>query len=68
MCIHLFKRTNVKITDIVYLRLLRVWTDQCKYLKLGFTPHRNPKGVIKRGKKIDVYLCKQNNAKTSVIT
>ena len=41
--IHLCKRTKVKITDIAYLRLLRVLTDQCKYLKLGFAPDRNPK-------------------------
>ena len=41
--INLCKRTKVKITDIAYLRLLRVLTDQCKYLKLGFTPDRNPK-------------------------
>ena len=65
--INLCKRTKVKITDIAYLRLLRVRTDQCKYLKLGFTPDRNQKGVIKRGNKIDMYLCKKSNAKTSVI-
>ncbi len=47
--IHLCKRTNVKITDIAYLRLLRVLTDQCKYLKLGFTPDRNPKRGNKKG-------------------
>ena len=47
--IHLCKRTKVKITDIVYLRLLRVRTDQCKYLKLGFTPERNPKRGNKKG-------------------
>ena len=47
--IHLCKRTKVKITDIAYLRLLRVLTDQCKYLKLGFTPERNPKRGNKKG-------------------
>ena len=47
--IHLRKRINVKITDIAYLRLLRVLTDQCKYLKLGFTPDRNPKRGNKKG-------------------
>ena len=47
--IHLCKRTKVKITDIAYLRLLRVLTDQCKYLKLGFTPDRNPKRGNKKG-------------------
>ena len=47
--IHLCKRTKVKITDIAYLRLLRVLTDQCKYLKLGFTPDRNPKRGNKTG-------------------
>ena len=47
--IHLCKRTKVKITDIAYLRLLRVLTDQCKYLKLGFTPDRNPKRGNKNG-------------------
>ena len=67
-CIQLCKRTKVKITDIEYVRLLRVRTDQCEYLKLGFTPDRNPKGVIKRGNKIDMYLCKKSNAKTSVIS
>ena len=41
--IYLCKRTNVKITDMAYLRLLRVRTDQCKYRKLVFTPDRNPK-------------------------
>ena len=53
---------------MAYLRLLRVRTDQFKYHKLGFTPDRNPKGVIKWGKKIDMYLCKKSNAKTSVIS
>ena len=66
ICIHLFKRTKGKITDIVYLRLLRLRTGQCKYLKL--TPDRNPKGVRVTGYKIDMYLCKQNNDKTSVIS
>ena len=47
--IHLCKRTKVNITDIAYLRLLRVRTDQCKYLKLGFTPDRNPKRGNKKG-------------------
>ena len=47
--IHLCKRTKVKITDIAYLRLLRVLTDQCKYLKFGFTPDRNPKRGNKNG-------------------
>ena len=47
--IHLCKRTNVKITDIAYLRLLRVLTDQCKYIKLVFTPDRNPKMGNKKG-------------------
>ncbi len=47
--IHLCMRTKVKITDIAYLKLLRVLTDQCKYLKLGFTPDRNPKRGNKRG-------------------
>ena len=66
--IHLGKRTKVKITDIAYIGLLRVLTDQCMYLKLGFTPDRNPKGVIKSGNKIDMYLCKKSNSKTSVIS
>ena len=35
--IYLCKRTKVKITDMAYLRLLRVRTDQCKYRKLAFT-------------------------------
>ena len=56
---HLCKRTKVKITDIAYLRILRVLTDQCKYLKLGFTPIATQKGVIKKGNKIDIYLCKK---------
>ena len=47
--IHLCQRTKVKITDIAYLRLLRVLTDQCKYLKLGFTPDRNQKRGNKKG-------------------
>ena len=47
--IHLCKRTKVKITDIAYIRVLRVLTDQCKYLKLGFTPDRNPKRGTKKG-------------------
>ena len=47
--IHLCKRTKVKITDIAYLRLLRILTDQCKYLMLGFTPDRNPKRGNKKG-------------------
>ncbi len=47
--IHLCKRTNVKITDIAYLMLLRVLIDQCKYRKLGFTPDRNPKRGNKKG-------------------
>ena len=47
--INLCKRTKVKITDIAYIRVLRVLTDQCKYLKLGFTPDRNPKRGNKKG-------------------
>ena len=47
--INLCKRTKVKITDIAYIRVLRVLTDQCKYLKLGFTPDRNPKSGNKKG-------------------
>ena len=47
--IHLCKRTKVKITDIAYHRLLRVLTDQCKSLKLGFTPDHNPKRGNKKG-------------------
>ena len=43
------KDPKVKITDIAYLRLLLVRTDQCKYLKLGFSPDRNPKGGNKKG-------------------
>ena len=65
--IHLCKRTKVKTTDIAYLRLLRVLTDQCKYLKLGFTPDRNPKGVIKRVTKL-TYIYVKSNAKTCVIS
>ena len=41
--IYLCKRSKVKITDMAYLRLLGVRTDQCKYRKLAFTPDRNPK-------------------------
>ena len=47
--IHLRKRSKVKITDLAYIRLLRVLTDQCKYLKLGVTPDRNPKMGNKKG-------------------
>ena len=47
--IYLCKRTKVKMTDIAYIRLLRVRTDQCKYLKLGVTPDRNPKMGNKKG-------------------
>ena len=47
--IRLCKRTKVKVTDIAYIRVLRVLTDQCKYLKLGFTPDRNPKRGNKKG-------------------
>ncbi len=43
------KEPRLKITDIAYLRLLRVRTDQCKYLKLGLTPDRNPKRGNKKG-------------------
>ena len=57
--IHLCKRTKVKMTDIAYIRLLRVRTDQYKYLKLGFTPDRNPKRGSKRGNKIDMCLFKK---------
>ena len=66
--ISLCKRTKVKITDIAYLRLLRVLTDQCKYLKLGFTPDRNPKRgkVIKMATKL-TYIYVKSNAKTCVI-
>ena len=49
LVIHLCKRTKIKITDIAYIRLLRVLTDQCKYLKHGFTPDRNPKRGNKKG-------------------
>ncbi len=53
---------------MAYLRLLRVRTDKFKYLKFGFTLDRNPKMVIKWGNKIDMYLCKKSNAKTSVMS
>ena len=43
LVIYLCKRTKVKIADITYLRLLRVRTDQCKYIKHCFTPDRNTK-------------------------
>ena len=69
--IHLCKRTKVKITDIAYIRLLRVRTDQCRYPNLGFTPDRNPKRgnkQIKRGNKIEYIYVKKINAKTSVIS
>ena len=49
ICIYLCKRTKVNITDMTYLRLLRVRTDQCKYRKLAFTPDRNPKRGNKKG-------------------
>ena len=57
--IHLCKRTKVKIADIAYLRLLRVRTDQCKYLSLALPLTATQKGVIKSGNKIDMYLCKK---------
>ena len=47
--IHLCKTTKVKITDMAYIMLLRVRTDQFKYLKLDFTPDRNPKRGNKMG-------------------
>ena len=53
------KITKVKISDIAYIRLLPVRTDQCKYLRLGFIPDGNPKGVTKRGNTIDMYLRKK---------
>ena len=65
---YLCKRTNIKITDIAYLRLSRVRTDQCNNIKLGFTLTPTSKGVIKSGNTIDMYLCKKSNAKTSVIS
>ena len=46
---NLCKRTKVKITDIAYIRVLRVLTDQCRYLKLDFTPDRNTKRGNKKG-------------------
>ena len=48
---------------MAYLRLLRVRTDQFKYLKIGFTPDRTQKEVIKWGNKIDMYLCKKTMLK-----
>ena len=47
--IYLCKRTMDKITDTAYRSLLRVRTDQCKYLKLAFTPDRNSKRSDKKG-------------------
>ncbi len=47
--IHLCKRTKFKITDRAHLRLLRVLTGQFKYLRLGFTPERNPKSGNEMG-------------------
>ena len=47
--IYLCKRTKVKITDMAYVSLLRVRTDQCKYRKLAFNPDRNPKSGNKKG-------------------
>ena len=58
-CIYLCKRTKVKIIDMVYLRLLRVRTEQCNYSKLALPLTATPNGVIKRGNKIDMYLCKK---------
>ena len=66
--IYLCKRTKVKITDMAYLRLLRVRTGQCKYRKLAITPEGNPKRGNKKGNNIDMYLCKKSKAKTRVIS
>ena len=44
--IHLCKRTKVKITDIAYIRVLRVLTDQCKY-RLALPLTATQKGVTK---------------------
>ena len=62
---YLCKRTKVKITDIAYIRLLRVWTDQCKNLKLGFIPDCNPKMGKKKGvtKLTCIILCKNSMLK-----
>ena len=46
---YLCKRTEAKITDMAYLRLLRVRTDKCKYRKLAITPDRNHKRGNKKG-------------------
>ena len=48
---------------MAYLRLLRVRTDQFKYLKIGFTPDRTQKEVIKWGNKIDMYFGKKTMLK-----
>ena len=49
MCSYLCKRNKVIITDLAFLRLLRVRTDQCMNITLGFTPDRNPKMGNKKG-------------------
>ena len=42
--------------------VLRIWNDQCKHFKFGFTPDSNPK-MCKRGKKIVIHLCKRTKVK-----
>ena len=69
--IYLCKRTKVKITDMAYLRLLRVRSTEinASIVSLPLPLTATPKGVIKRGNKIDMYLCiKKSNAKTNVIS
>ena len=43
------KEPRLKSLTLAYLRLVRVRTDQCKYLKLGLTPDCNPKRGNKKG-------------------
>ena len=57
--INLCKRTKVKITDIAYLRLLRVLTTNASILSLALPLIATQKGVIKNGNKTDIYLCKK---------
>ena len=42
--------------------VLRMRKGQCKHFECGFTPVSNPK-MIKRGNKIDIYLCKRTKVK-----
>ena len=54
------KKTSV----ISYLSVPRIWNDQCKHLKFGFTPESNPKMGKKEVTKLLLIYVKEPRLKS----